>query len=220
MPGARESARAYKEMKTRVNAIIGSSAAGLVRIGAHMSIAGGHDRAVRAASEIGFVTVQVFTKSTNQWRAKPLTDADVAAFRAALAETGICGPVGHNSYLINLASPDDLLWRKSVESMTLEVERAEALGLTDLVAHPAQHVGAGEKRGLARIAKALNLIHRNTRGFAVKIALETTAGQGSNLGCRFEHLAGNTRARFRIGAARRLRGHLPPVRGRVSSGVG
>ena len=158
------------------------------RFGAHMSMAGGHDRAVLSAHEVGFVTVQLFTKSNNQWRAAALTDAHVSAFRTALDSTGIGTPVAHNSYLINLASPDEALWRKSIDAMTVEVERAEALGIGDLVAHPGAHVGSGEAIGLARIARGLDEVHRRTPGVKVKIDLETTAGQGSCLGADFGHL--------------------------------
>jgi deoxyribonuclease-4 len=90
--------------------------------------------------------------------------------------------------LINLGSPDDALWQKSIDSLIEELERAEALGLGDLVVHPGAHVGSGEEAGLARIAQALDVVHRRTSGFAAKIDLETTAGQGSTLGHRFEHL--------------------------------
>ncbi len=159
-----------------------------VRIGAHMSIAGGCDRAVRAARAVGFVAVQLFTKNNNQWKAPPLTDAHVAAFRGALDESGIVGPVAHNSYLINLGSPDDALWNKSIDAMTVEVERCEALGIGDLVAHPGAHTGSGEEAGLARVAAGLDEVHRRTRGVAARIDLETTAGQGTCLGHRFEHL--------------------------------
>src|SRR3954468_6283951 len=134
------------------------------KFGAHMSIAGGCDRAVRAASKIGFQTVQLFTKNNNQWKTPGLTDAHCAAFRRALAETGVECPVAHNSYLINLASPDDALWQKSIDAMTVEVERCEALGLTDLVSHPGAHVGSGEEAGIGRIASALDEIHRRTPG--------------------------------------------------------
>jgi deoxyribonuclease-4 len=158
-------------------------------LGAHMSIAGGCDRAVRAASKIGFQTVQLFTKNNNQWNAPPLTDAHRDAFRRALAETGVARPVAHNSYLINLASPDDALWNRSVDAMTVEVERCEALGIGDLVAHPGAHVGTGEEAGLRRVADGLDEVHRRTRGVGVTIDLETTAGQGTCLGHRFEHLA-------------------------------
>src|SRR5690242_3391198 len=126
-----------------------------LKIGAHMSIAGGCDRAVRAAHAIGFQTVQLFTKNNNQWKAPPLTEAHVSAFRAALAETGIVDPVAHNSYLINLGSPDDTLWKKSIDAMTVEVERCQALGVKDLVTHPGAHKGAGEEAGLSRIAAGL-----------------------------------------------------------------
>jgi deoxyribonuclease IV len=153
-----------------------------------MSIAGGHDLAVRAAQRMGFQTVQLFTKSSNQWLAKPLSPERLAAFKAALAETGISSPVGHDSYLINLGTPHDGLWQKSIDSLTEEMERAQALGLCDLVIHPGAHVGSGEEAGLARIALALDEVHRRTRGFATRIDLEITAGQGSSLGHRFEHL--------------------------------
>ena len=158
------------------------------KLGAHMSMAGGYDRAVRAASRVGFETVQLFTKNNNQWKAPPLTEAHVSAFRAAAAETGVADHVAHNSYLINLASPDDALWNKSIDAMTVEVERSEALGIGDLVAHPGAHVGSGEDEGLARIARGIDEVHRRTRGVEVRIDLETTAGQGSCLGHRFEHL--------------------------------
>ena len=158
------------------------------KLGAHMSIAGGCDRAVRAAHAVGFQTVQLFTKNNNQWKVPPLTEAHVAAFRSALTEGGIVDPVVHNSYLINLASPDDVLWNKSIGAMTVEVERCQALGINDLVAHPGAHVGQGEDAGLDRIAKGLDEVHRRTRGTSVWIDLETTAGQGTCLGHRFEHL--------------------------------
>lgn len=156
--------------------------------GAHMSMAGGHDRAVRAAHAVGFSTVQVFTKANSQWRAAELTDAHVVAFRSAMAETGVGTPVGHASYLINLGSPDDALWERSIASLAVEVGRGEALGIGDLVIHPGAHVGQGEEAGLARIARGLDEVHRRTKGVALKIALETTAGQGTCLGHRFEHL--------------------------------
>jgi deoxyribonuclease IV len=105
-----------------------------------------------------------------------------------LTETGIVDPVVHNSYLINLASPDPTLWTKSIDAMTVEVERCDALGINDLVAHPGAHVGQGEESGLSRVAAALDLVHRRTRGTPVRIDLETTAGQGTCLGHRFEHL--------------------------------
>ncbi len=156
--------------------------------GSHMSIAGGCDRAVRSAQAVGFETVQLFTKNNNQWNARPIEDEHVKEFRAALTETGVTVPVAHTSYLINLASPDDALWEKSIEALAVEAERCELLGIEDLVVHPGAHMGAGEKKGVIRIAKAIDRVHRRTKGLSVKIDLETTAGQGTNLGYRFEHL--------------------------------
>lgn len=156
--------------------------------GAHMSVAGGLERSVMAARDLGFETVQLFTKNNNQWAAKPLVEAQIAAFRGALEETGIRDPVAHNSYLINLGSPDDELWRRSIDAMVVELERAEALGIMDLVCHPGAHTGSGEEAGLIRIASGLDEVHRRTRGFEAMVDLETTAGQGTCLGHRFEHL--------------------------------
>jgi deoxyribonuclease IV len=158
------------------------------KFGAHMSIAGGCDRAVRAARAVKFETVQLFTKNNNQWNAPPLSAEHVAAFRLALDETGIVDPVAHTSYLINMGSPDDILWQKSIDAMTIEVERCGLLGIADLVVHPGSHMGEGEEAGLARIARALDEVLRRTAGMGVTIDLETTAGQGTNLGYRFEHL--------------------------------
>jgi deoxyribonuclease-4 len=156
--------------------------------GAHLSIAGGHDRAVRAAAALGFAAVQLFTKNSNQWAARPLEPEGIERFRAAVSETGITRLVGHNSYLINLASPDDALRAKSIAAMIDELERAEALGLADLVIHPGAHMGEGEAAGLSRVAESIDAIHGRTKGFSCRIALETTAGQGTCLGHRLEHL--------------------------------
>jgi deoxyribonuclease-4 len=153
-----------------------------------MSIAGGCDRAVWSAHELNCETVQLFTKNNNQWQAPSLSASQATAFRSALAQTAITTPIAHTSYLINLGSPDDLLWGKSIDGMTVEVERCEALGIGDLVVHPGAHMGTGERAGLVRIAKALDEVHRRTGGATVTIDLETTAGQGTCLGHRFEHL--------------------------------
>jgi deoxyribonuclease IV len=158
------------------------------KFGAHMSIAGGCDRAVWAAHAVPFQTVQLFTKNNNRWNGIVLTDAHAAAFRDALSQTGIVDPVAHSSYLINLASPDDGLWRKSIDALVEEVERCHHLGISDLVLHPGAHMGAGEESGLTRVAAGMAEVHRRTAGLDVIIDLETTAGQGSCLGHRFEHL--------------------------------
>jgi deoxyribonuclease IV len=160
----------------------------LRKFGAHMSIAGGCDRAVWAAHAIAFRTVQLFTKNNNRWDGVPMTDAHAQAFRSALDRTGVVEPVAHTSYLINLASPDEALWRKSIAAMVDELERCAKLGITELVLHPGAHMGEGEEAGLARVARGLDEVCRRTAGCDVVIDLETTAGQGTCLGHRFEHL--------------------------------
>jgi deoxyribonuclease-4 len=154
-----------------------------------MSIAGGCHKALLAAREHNCATVQLFTKSSNQWNAKPFTDDDLATFRKTLAESELQWPTAHDSYLINLASPADALWRKSVEAFVIEVERAEALGLSYLVTHPGSATDGNEEAGLERVARALDEVHERCAGAKVRVLLETTAGQGNCLGHRFEHLA-------------------------------
>lgn len=157
--------------------------------GSHLSIAGGYFKAVDAAGALGLQTVQLFTKNNNQWAGKPLTDDDIRLFREAITRTGIQRPCAHDSYLINLASPDDVLWQKSLDALVHELERAEALGLEGVVMHPGSYVTSSEEEGLERIVDGLDEAHRRTKGFRCQYWLETTAGQGSNLGHRFEHLA-------------------------------
>lgn len=155
-----------------------------------MSIAGGCDRAVWLAHAAGCATVQLFTKNNNQWSAPALDAEHIARFRAALDETGVAQPVAHASYLINLASPDEFLWNRSIDALVVEVERCHHLGIGDLVVHPGAHMGAGEELGLDRVARALDQTLERTQGLKVTIDLETTAGQGTCLGARIEHLQG------------------------------
>ncbi len=157
--------------------------------GAHMSIAGGCHNAVAAARAHDCQALQLFTKNSNQWSARDLTDDDVSAFRKALRGSGVRRTAAHDSYLINLASPDEVLYRRSIDAFTDEVRRAERLGLHYLVTHPGAHLDSGEETGLAKVAAALDEVHGRCKGFKVKVLLETTAGQGSSLGHRFEHLA-------------------------------
>jgi deoxyribonuclease-4 len=157
--------------------------------GAHMSVAGGCHNAVATARRHGCTALQIFTKNANQWSARGLTDDEVRAFRGALRGSGVRRTAAHDSYLINLASPDEALYRRSVEAFVDELGRAERLGLDYLVTHPGAHTGAGEEAGLARVAAALDEAHARCPGFRVRVLLETTAGQGSCLGHRFEHLA-------------------------------
>jgi len=155
-----------------------------MKLGAHISIAGGVDQAVERGRRTGCDTIQIFTRGNMQWRSRPLRAEEIAAFKQLRDATGI-GPVfAHNCYLINLGATHPVTLRRSIEGMVDELQRADALGLPFVVAHP-----AGEDAGLRRIAGSLKEVFRQTHGSPVKIALETTAGQGSNLGCRFEHLA-------------------------------
>jgi deoxyribonuclease-4 len=158
-------------------------------LGAHMSIAGGYYRAVEHAQAAGCACVQLFTKNNNQWRAKPIGEDDVQKFRRALADLQIEHPIAHDSYLINLASPDKDLWKRSVDAFIEEVRRAEMLGIGYVVTHPGAYTTTSEKAGIKRVVRALDEVHRQTRGFRAECLLETTAGQGSCLGWRFEQLA-------------------------------
>jgi deoxyribonuclease-4 len=181
--------------------------------GSHMSIAGGLHKALLAAQSHGCETVQLFTaspqtwpvhppsaansalasgkpspKGSGEWTARELPAEDVRTFRQTLRATHLRYPTAHDSYLINLASPDDSLYRRSVEAFVIELERAERLGLRYLVTHPGAHLDSGEEAGLARVASALDEVHRRCPAFRTQILLETTAGQGTTLGHRFEHL--------------------------------
>jgi deoxyribonuclease-4 len=158
-------------------------------LGAHRSIAGGYYKAVESARGVGCDCVQLFTKNNNQWRAKELSDEDVKRFQAALRACKIAHPLAHTSYLINLASPDKALWKKSLDSFVMEMLRADRLGIPYVVTHPGAYTTASEEAGIAAVVRALDEMHRQTRGIATKCLLETTAGQGSCLGCRFEQLA-------------------------------
>ena len=158
-------------------------------LGAHQSISGGYYRSVEIAAECGCDCVQLFTKNNNQWKAKALTDDDTAKFQAALKRLKIAHPLSHESYLINLAAPDEELWRKSIEAHAVELLRAEHLGIPYVVLHPGAFTTSSEEAGLKRIAQALDEIHEKVGDLKVRTLLENTAGQGSTLGWRFEQLA-------------------------------
>lgn len=153
-----------------------------------MSIEGGFHKALLRGKEIGCDIIQIFTKNTNQWRVKKLGDDEVRRFKRVKEETGIPLVIAHDSYLINLASPDEGLWNKSIHVLLIEMGRAEALGIAYLVIHPGSHNDAGEEWGIKRIVNALDLIHTSAKGFKTKILLETTAGQGTSLCYRFDQI--------------------------------
>jgi deoxyribonuclease-4 len=154
-----------------------------------MSIAGGYYKAVDAAAELEMDVVQLFTKNNNQWAAKPITDEDVSLFRNALKSSEVTNPLSHASYLINLASPKEDLWNKSIDGMVIEWQRAEQLGLDGVVMHPGAFVESTEELGMQRIVDAIQTIHRRVNPKMSWLLLENTAGQGSCLGWRMEQLA-------------------------------
>jgi deoxyribonuclease-4 len=160
-----------------------------MKFGAHMSTSGGLYKAFGHGERAGCDTIQIFSKNQQQWRAKPLTDEEIARFRSEHARSGLGPLVVHDSYLINLASPNDELWEKSIAAFAEELERCNALGIPYLVTHPGAHTGSGEEAGLARVTAAFNRLFADGVGGTTTVLLETTAGQGSVLGHRFEHLA-------------------------------
>ncbi len=158
-------------------------------LGAHMSIAGGVGNAFLEGKKVDCDAIQIFTKSSRQWAAKPYTKEEIAQFHGNRKETGIASVVAHDSYLLNLGSPDPALRQRSVAAFIDEFERCEVLGVTNLIAHPGAHVGAGEAEGIKTIGRSLDEVHKACPGYRAKITLEITAGQGSNLGYRFEQIA-------------------------------
>ena len=157
--------------------------------GSHLSIAGGMHKAVLEAERLGFDTVQVFTKNQQQWKSKPLEDAAKEAWLGELARVKFSQTVSHDSYLINLASPDEALRAKSIALFEEELRRCVLLKIPWLVTHPGAHIGDGEEVGLSRVAKSLDIVHENVKTRDVVTCLEITAGQGTGLGYKLEHLA-------------------------------
>jgi deoxyribonuclease-4 len=153
-----------------------------------MSIAGGIHTAVERAMSVKCTALQLFVKNSNQWHAKPLSIEDISTYKKLLAESRIGPVVVHDSYLINLCAVDDAILRKSRLALKDELDRSEQISAQFLNFHPGSHMGAGEQQGIKRIAESLNIIHDQTRGYRVKSVLETTAGQGTSIGYRFEHL--------------------------------
>ena len=161
----------------------------MLRIGAHMSIAGGIAKAVDRAVVHGCEALQIFTKNASQWRGKPLDRADVKAFRTRVDQTGIQPVVSHASYLINLATTFPVLREQSIAAFADEIDRADALGLLGVVIHPGTCTAGTEDEGLRLIADAIRQTFKGRRRRGAMVILEHTAGQGRTLGHRFEHLA-------------------------------
>lgn len=159
------------------------------RLGAHLSIGGGLPRAVDRAVATRCEALQIFTKSTGQWRARPLPPDEIVLFRRRVADTGVEPVVAHSSYLINIATAAAPLRARSQAALEEEYARAEALGLTGLVLHPGSFTTGSEAAGLELVAAGLRQVLATYPDAAPLLILEHTAGQGTNLGHRFEHLA-------------------------------
>ena len=160
----------------------------MMLLGAHMSIAGGLDKAIERGESIGCTAIQIFTKNSNQWRTPPLREGDIRTFKTRRTSWGNGALFAHDSYLINLGSPDEVLFQKSLNAFQEEYDRCDALGLDFLVMHPGSHVGSGEEGCLSQIARAVKEVLKHSPHAKTEILFETTAGQGSNVGYSFEHL--------------------------------
>lgn len=157
--------------------------------GAHVSAAGGVDLALVRAAEYDMTACQVFTKNERQWQAKPLDPAVIEKYFAKREETGIGCVVSHDSYLINIASPDDALWEKSRQALMEELRRCDQLDIPFLVSHPGAHVGSGTEAGIGRLIEAVKRVHDEMPDSKAVLLLETTAGMGTSLGSSFEEIA-------------------------------
>ncbi|MBD3257656.1 deoxyribonuclease IV [candidate division GN15 bacterium] len=157
--------------------------------GAHESIAGGFDKAIERGKKATCDTIQMFNKSNNQWRAATIRADIVDRYFQLQEELGVSVATSHTSYLINIASPDKKLAVKSRKSLTEEMERCNLLKIPNLVMHPGAHVGSGEEAGLQRVAENINEMLDDIPGNQCRLLLEATAGMGSTLGYKFEHLA-------------------------------
>ena len=159
-----------------------------MRLGVHVSIAGGVDLAIERGVALKCDAIQIFNKNNNQWKAFAISDEVVARYKSNLKGCNIHPVVSHASYLINLATSDQALWEKSRDSFAEELERCDRLAIPYLVVHPGSHMGAGEEYGCARVAEALNEIYARKKIKCVA-TIEHTAGQGNHIGYKFEHLA-------------------------------
>ncbi len=157
-------------------------------LGAHTSIAGGVANAIHSGSKIGCDVIQLFSKNQMQWLGKELSEQEIEDFHAAVEQTGVYPMTVHDAYLINLASTQPAVYRKSFHAFIDELKRCESLGVPYLVMHPGAHLGAGEEEGLKKIACSIRKAYEEARVSHTVVLLETTAGQGTNVGYRFEQI--------------------------------
>lgn len=158
-------------------------------IGAHMSIAGGLDKAIERGDEVGCESIQIFTQSSRTWKVFPILEEEVLAFKSALKKAkSVKRVIAHNSYLLNLSTEKTEVRKKSVEFFIAMMERCEAFGIESLITHPGSHLGAGESVGLKKTSQSLNDVLKACAGFKTQILIENTAGQGDCVGHSFEQL--------------------------------
>lgn len=158
-------------------------------LGAHVSVAGGLEKAFPRGEALNCHAIQIFTKNQRQWKSKPLTEAQINRFQLTRQASSIGSVVVHDSYLINLAHPDDTALDKSRLAFLDEIERATALGCDALIFHPGAHLGSGESAGIARISESLNWVMERSAASPLKLLIENTAGAGTILGRTVESLA-------------------------------
>jgi deoxyribonuclease IV len=159
-----------------------------MKLGVHTSIAGGLHQALLRGESLGCQVIQFFSHSPSQWKTRALTREEIDTFRDTVRRGSVEPLMIHTSYLINLGSPCAQMGKRSLDAFEQELERAEAMAVPYVVAHPGAHMGEGEAKGLGRIVRRLDRLHARTAGFRTRILLETTAGQGTSLGHRFEQL--------------------------------
>jgi deoxyribonuclease-4 len=160
-----------------------------ILLGAHMSIGGGVHTAIERACSIKCRAMQMFVKNNMQWFARPLTPHEIRAFLEHRQRGELSSIFAHANYLINLAATNPQFHANSLRALSEELTRADQLKLPFLVLHPGAHLGAGEEAGLKKIAASIDKVLRKLPKLKTRIALETTAGQGSCLGHTFEQIA-------------------------------
>lgn len=173
----------------------------MVKLGAHMSVAGGVSQGLDRAKQINIEAVQIFTRNNNRWFASPIAPEELNRFKNKAARFERANLISHAAYLINIASPDEELHQRSLDALYDEMFRAQALGLAWVVLHPGNHMGMGEEWGMKRVIRSLDHVLERTKGFSTGILLENTSGQGTSLGYDFTHLA---KIRRRVKHAKRV----------------
>src|SRR5882762_6128903 len=178
-----------KGVRRQANRSLSTDHRSRLLLGAHMSIRGGVSMAIERARSINCTAMQIFLKNNMQWFARPLRADEIRAFLNHIQRRELGSVFGHANYLINLAATNPQFRANSIRALAEELTRADQLELPFLVVHPGAHLGAGEEAGLEKIVDSINRVFRKIPKVKTRIALETTAGQGSCLGHRFDQIA-------------------------------